>query len=366
MAVNFLRLNLSKSPMVYSFALWNVYTQILRYTCENKDNLEINFINKLHVRSKLKKIKSNELIISRFTDSYKIDDDVRFYDQEEIRLIQLINNINENTTHVRWISLRNECISLLCLKGRHNFFVKFTSVLAKIDPKYYDENHELFKYLHQLSIWRDNKSKNTEMLIEHLCELYINHCTNDELLNKMKIIIQALLEEILSKHGSSAVVNIKNSFERICFQTDNFEALYLLWKNLFESFWFSDQQTAEGLIANHLEIRKMLASRSKQLCFGYFQNNNTDLVNKLVQIFLGYKMRTNVVETLKLYLAFEIWRKNSSAATQIVQLFLELNIPLSDSENRKYLDLLLKRQTEIRQQGKMSEKIDVENYKFKF
>jgi hypothetical protein len=77
-------------------------------------------------------------------------------------------------------------------------------------------------------------------------------------------------------------------------------------------------------------------------------------------------MRTNVVETLKLYLAFEIWRKNSSAATEIVQLFLELNIPLSDSENRKYLDLLLKRQQQNGQRGKMSEKIDVENYKFKF
>jgi hypothetical protein len=79
-------------------------------------------------------------------------------------------------------------------------------------------------------------------------------------------------------------------------------------------------------------------------------------------------MRTNVVETLKLYLAFEIWRKNSSAATEIVQLFLELNIPLSDSENRKYLDLLLKRQQqhENGQRGKMSEKINVENYKFKF
>lgn len=153
------------------------------------DNLEINFINKLHEKS-LKGIKSNELIISKFTDILKIDDDESFYDHDEIRLIKLINNLNGNTTHVKWNSLRNECIDLLCLKGRHNFFVRFMSVLVKIDPKYYDENHELFKYLHQLAIWRDNKSKNTEMLIEHLSELYINHCKNDELLNKIKIIIQ--------------------------------------------------------------------------------------------------------------------------------------------------------------------------------
>lgn len=40
MAVNFLRINLSKSVMVYPFALWNVYTQILRYNCENKGELK--------------------------------------------------------------------------------------------------------------------------------------------------------------------------------------------------------------------------------------------------------------------------------------------------------------------------------------
>lgn len=158
-------------------------------------------------------------------------------------------------------------------------------------------------------------------------------------------------------------------------RTNYFYLYFLFFLNNNNSFWFSDQQIADELIAQHLEVRKMLSSRSKHLCFGYFQNNNTDLVNKLVQIFLKYKMRTSVVEILKLYLAFEIWRKNSSAATEIVHLFLELNIPLSDSENRKYLDLLLKRHQQsptttktkdVEKRGKMSEKINVENYKFKF
>jgi len=137
----------------------------------------------------LKRIKKNELIISRFTDSLKIDDDENIYDKDEMKLIKLINNINGNTSNVHWISLRNECIDLLCIKGSHNFFVKFMSILVKIDPKHYDEHDEFFKYLHQLSIWRENQ-RNTEMLIEHLCELYINHCKNDELLNKIKKIIQ--------------------------------------------------------------------------------------------------------------------------------------------------------------------------------
>jgi len=42
--------------------------------------------------------------------------------------------------------------------------------------------------------------------------------------------------EILSKHGIGSVENIKKNFKRICEETENYEALYLLWKNLFERY----------------------------------------------------------------------------------------------------------------------------------
>lgn len=114
----------------------------------------------------------------------------------------------------------------------------------------------------------------------------------------------------------------------------------------------------------------MLAVRSKQLCFRYFQTNDTDLVNKLVQIFLKYKMNANVVDTLKMFLAFECWRKNSSAATEIVRLCIELNIQLSDNENSRYFDLLFNRKRQQKQEKQQpanaEKKKDVEKYKFKF
>ena len=66
---------------------------------------------------------------------------------------------------------------------------------AKIDPTYYEENQQFLKFLQQLAMWRDNHNKNTEMLIESLCELYVNHYENDELFNKIKIIIQVMYTE---------------------------------------------------------------------------------------------------------------------------------------------------------------------------
>lgn len=140
----------------------------------------------------MKKVKTSELIIPRYNDNvFKLDDDEHFfYDRDERKLFETLQSFqNGNVTHVMWISIRNQCIDLICLKGSLEFFIKFMSVM-KIDPKYYEENYEFFKYLHQLTIWRDNKSKNTEMLIDNLCELYINHYTNDELLNRINIIVQ--------------------------------------------------------------------------------------------------------------------------------------------------------------------------------
>lgn len=115
-----------------------------------------------------------------------------------------------------------------------------------------------------------------------------------------------------------------------------------------------------------MEIRKILALRSKQLSFRYFQANNTENISKLIETFLKYNMRANVCQTLKMFLAYECWRKNLKSATEIVKLCIELNIPLTDSETyEKYLDLLLNRSGK-QQQKSNEKKITVQKYKFQF
>jgi hypothetical protein len=58
------------------------------------------------------------------------------------------------------------------------------------------------------------------------------------------------------------------------------------------------------------------------------------------------------------------WRRNLDAALQIVQLCLKLEIQLSDAENKKFLDLLLKRPQDKKRHEK--KKITIEKYQFKF
>lgn len=80
-------------------------------------------------------------------------------------------------------------------------------------------------------------------------------------------------------------------------------------------------------------------------------------------------MRANATQIIKMFLDYECWRKNSQAATEIVNFCIQLNIPLSDNENKKFLNLLLGRSSEMSKQKPQQDekkKIDIKKYKFQF
>lgn len=138
------------------------------------------------------------------------------------------------------------------------------------------------------------------------------------------------------------------------------------------SFWYSDQESAEEIIERNKEVRNILAARSKVLSFQYFQREDTERVNKIIQIFLKYDMMQNATNIIKMFLAFELYRKNSSAATEIIKLCIALNISLTNDENNKFLNLILGRQHSstsptISKDQQNKKKIDISpKYKFKF
>lgn len=132
------------------------------------------------------------------------------------------------------------------------------------------------------------------------------------------------------------------------------------------SFWYSDQKVADEIIERE-EVRNIMALRSKNLCFKYFKSDNTEHVNKIIQIFLKHNMMQNASEIIKMYLSYECWQKNKSAAAEIVRLCIELDIPLSNYQNNAFLNLILGRpSTAKKQQDDTTKKPEITKYKFKF
>ncbi|KAG5673810.1 hypothetical protein PVAND_003826 [Polypedilum vanderplanki] len=340
-----------------------IYTQILRRNCENKDKID-QLIGNLNLKNNIQA--TNGESVEQF-------DGKEHYD--EGKLLKNIINFDKKFYSKRsnWIKFRNECFNHLCMKGgSKRFSQEFVKILNTYDYKFVKDNEKLISFLTcHLYHWR-SKKQNLDLFIESLCDLY-KHYYSSQMSQQIYFTTKTILREILATYGSSAVVKIAESFKCVCVETNDYELLFILWRELFESEWFSDQKFSHQLIEMP-EVRKILAIRTRNLCYEYFNDNDTDLANRLIQIFLKYNMIEQCTLTLKFYLAYECFQSNVSAATQVVKLCIELNIPLSESENRKYLDLLLKRsvkQQHHRQQQQNqsqddSNKISVEKYKFKF
>lgn len=82
---------------------------------------------------------------------------------------------------------------------------------------------------------------------------------------------------------------------------------------------------------------------------------------------LGGKMNQNEIKIVFSRTSFITslgWRRNIDSVTQIVQLCLKLDIQLTDKENKKFLDLLLKRDDDKRRPE--TKKIATHKYQFKF
>lgn len=81
-------------------------------------------------------------------------------------------------------------------------------------------------------------------------------------------------------------------------------------------------------------------------------------------------MMQNASEIIKMYLSYECWQKNKSAASEIVKLCVELEIPLSNYQNNAFLNLILGRSSSTslltKHQVDKTKKPDIKNYKFKF
>lgn len=58
-------------------------------------------------------------------------------------------------------------------------------------------------------------------------------------------------------------------------------------------------------MSKHASLRGILSKQLSFLCFIYLRNNNTELVNRLIQIFLQFNMMRQVEMLVKILFDFE-------------------------------------------------------------
>lgn len=202
----------------------NIYKNV------SKDKLE-KFLS--NISSEKKRLKVQEVDTSHHISNYN-DELVSNYDEEKL-VSKMINQKQELTTRVEWINFRNECLLHVSTgECSPKFYDKFLETLHTYTPKYYQENEGSLMFLKNFVLWR--QKGDIDIIIRSLSTLNQPWPTkvNDESAMYQRRVIIRILDEVLNKHGSSAVVKLRKAFEEICEKSHDYELLYILWTKLFE------------------------------------------------------------------------------------------------------------------------------------
>jgi hypothetical protein len=149
-------------------------------------------------------------------------------------------------TGKKWNYLRNKCIQHV-VSGQSTllFCDTFFPLLLKYDPKYYCEHKELLEFLHLYSSEKSDM-KNVD-IINRLSELHEKYATttkafstsnerNETVIHQCMLIYltQQFINNVIEKHGTGLIVNMRKTFSEICTKSGDFEILFILWRKLFE------------------------------------------------------------------------------------------------------------------------------------
>jgi len=365
MAVSFLRI---KSSLRLYYPLYNVL-QSFRLNSANRDSMEtfiselttrkINKFNKL--RGEIRRNQSQADISVKQRDLFK-----EIYDcldsRDEEALESVIDKWLEKPIQLPLATLC-ELVEFSSKTGNTKLFHKLIVYTTTFEPDFHKEKLSYFEALNLELDWRTGT--NVDQLIENFESLYKKSFSDEVASRHMASCFNAMMKDCVEKKGEAVVLKLKDKIVKMCEESKDYLLLFELWRNLFESFWFSDQQIASELIATHATLREMLSKQLSLLCFTYLRNNNTELVNRLIQIFLQFNMMRQVETLVKLLFDFECWRQNMDAVVKIVQLCRELGIELTEKESKKLVELLLKRPIEEKKK-ETATKITIQEYQFKF
>lgn len=157
------------------------------------------------------------------------------------------------------------------------------------------------RYMHYVAeaMWIQGNVKESLKLFDQV----YSECPHKK--TEVKIMLRRLFMHIIKTHGEASLVNIVNFVSVFCKKYCDFSLMAFLWKDLFESEWFSDQQLASKLFNQYKEltdsINGMIPTMAKQLLIHHkletfhrlievtLHNNMTKQTQLLLQLLFDYK-----------------------------------------------------------------------------
>ena len=174
--------------------------------------------------------------------------------------------------------------SVCAHSGERDTLVQLQELCQRHHPQLLKENSQFRDFLAQ-AVWvRGDVSKALEMFEDVYRE-------NAYLRRRIRLMLKYLIADLVTNGSEAALGNMISFSERIVKDFQDFFPLACVWQGCFLSEWFTDQRVALELLEKHNGLCKSVINRIPYVVFISLKCHRTEVVYRLLEILLKYRMK---------------------------------------------------------------------------
>lgn len=124
-----------------------------------------------------------------------------------------------------------EVLEFASRSGRHEMFHK---TLPQLDANFLKANGNYFELLSLELDWKSGR--NIDQLLERFENMHNQSCLGEEIKMRedFRRFCSFIIKDSVAKKGESAVIRLRRTLEKLCEETNDYQLLFDLWRNLFD------------------------------------------------------------------------------------------------------------------------------------
>ncbi|XP_044265354.1 uncharacterized protein LOC123011785 [Tribolium madens] len=164
---------------------------------------------------------------------------------------------------------------------------------------------------------------------------------NPFLRRKIRLMLKYLITDLITNGSEAALANTIAFSERILRDFEDLSPLTYVWQACFLSEWFSDQSIALELLEKHNDLCKSVINRIPYVVFVSLKCHRTEVVYRLLEILLKFKMKQQYSNVLESLLEYQFRYGDWSQCSEIIRWAVDNGVTLPKKHHIKLINSML-------------------------
>ncbi|EFA05972.1 uncharacterized protein LOC664501 [Tribolium castaneum] len=194
------------------------------------------------------------------------------------------------------------------------------------------EDNSNFRHYLAKAIW-------TKGDISKALEMFENvYRENPFLRRSIRLMLKYLISDLITNGSEAALANTIAFSERIHRDFQDVSPLTCVWQACFLSEWFTDQSVALELLEKHNGLCKSVINRIPYVVFVSLKCHRTEVVYRLLEILLKFKMKQQYSNVLESLLEYQFRYGDWNQCSEIIRWAVDNDVALPKTHHIKLIN----------------------------